>query len=31
VDYFLEHFIPAFEKTLDELGTMDYSEPAIPR
>lgn len=27
VDYFLEHFIPSFEKTLDELGTMDYREP----
>ena len=23
VDYFLEHFIPAFELTLDELGTID--------
>ena len=23
VDYFLEHFIPAFEKNLDELGTID--------
>ena len=23
VDYFLEHFIPAFELNLDELGTMD--------
>ena len=22
VDYFIEHFIPAFEKTLDELGTI---------
>ena len=22
VDYFLEHFIPAFELTLDELGTI---------
>ena len=22
-DYFLEHFIPAFEKTLDELGSME--------
>lgn len=22
VDYFLEHFIPAYEKSLDELGTM---------
>ena len=29
VDYFLEHFIPAFEKTLDELGTMDYREPQL--
>jgi 5'-deoxynucleotidase len=29
VEYFLSHFIPAFEKTLDELGTMDYREPAI--
>lgn len=27
VDYFIEHFIPAFELTLDELGTMDYKEP----
>ena len=25
-NYFLEHFIPAFEYTLDELGTMDYQE-----
>jgi len=23
VDYFLEHFIPAFELTLDELGTLE--------
>ena len=23
VDYFLEHFIPAFELTLDELGTIE--------
>ena len=23
VDYFLEHFIPAFELTIDELGTID--------
>ncbi len=23
VDYFIEHFIPAFELTLDELGTID--------
>ncbi|MCD8116349.1 MAG: 5'-deoxynucleotidase [Oscillospiraceae bacterium] len=30
VDYFLEHFIPSFELTLDELGTMDYQEPALP-
>ena len=29
VDYFLENFIPAFEQTLDELGTMDYSEPNL--
>lgn len=28
VDYFLENFIPAFSKTLDELGTMEYTEPA---
>ena len=27
VDYFLDHFIPAFERTLDEQGTMDYNEP----
>ncbi len=27
VNYFLEHFIPAFERTLDEQGTMDYQEP----
>ncbi len=27
VDYFIDHFIPAFERTLDELGTMDYNEP----
>lgn len=26
-DYFIDHFIPAFELTLDELGTMDYTEP----
>ena len=26
-DYFIDHFIPAFERTLDELGTMDYNEP----
>ena len=30
VDYFLERFIPAFDRTLDELGTMDFSEPTIP-
>ena len=29
VDYFLEHFIPAFERTLDELGTMEYKEPKL--
>ncbi len=29
VDWFLEHFIPAFELTLDELGTMDYREPEL--
>ena len=29
VGYFLEHFIPAFERTLDELGTMDYREPEL--
>ena len=29
VDYFLEHFIPAFELTLDELGTMEYREPEL--
>ena len=29
VDYFLEHFIPAFERTLDELGTMEYTEPKM--
>lgn len=27
VNYFLNHFIPAFERTLDEQGTMDYNEP----
>ena len=27
VDYFLEHFILAFDRTLDELGTMEYTEP----
>lgn len=26
-DYFIDHFIPAFERTLDDLGTMDYNEP----
>ena len=26
-EYFIDHFIPAFERTLDELGTMDYNEP----
>ena len=30
VDYFLKVFIPAFEKTLDEQGTMDYAEPKKP-
>ena len=30
VDYFLERFIPAFDRTLDELGTMDFSEPTKP-
>ena len=29
VDYFLEHFIPSFERTLDELGTMEYTEPKL--
>ena len=29
VDYFIAHFIPALERTLDELGTMDYREPAL--
>ena len=29
VDYFLERFIPAFERTLDELGTMEYKEPKL--
>ena len=29
VDYFLARFIPAFERTLDELGTMEYSEPKL--
>ena len=23
VEYFIEHFIPAFEKTLDELGSIE--------
>lgn len=27
VDYFLKNFIPAFSSTLDELDTMEYSEP----
>ena len=27
VDFFLQHFIPAFDRTLDELGTMEYTEP----
>ena len=30
VEYFLKYFIPAFEKTLDEQGTMDYAEPKKP-
>lgn len=30
VEYFLEHFIPAFELTLDEQGTMEYQEPSLP-
>ena len=29
VDYFLENFIPAFERTLDELGTMEYTDPGL--
>ncbi len=29
VDYFLDRFIPAFERTLDELGTMEYKEPKL--
>ena len=29
VDYFLATFIPAFERTLDEQGTMDYREPKL--
>ena len=29
VDWFLERFIPAFERTLDDLGTMEYSEPKL--
>ena len=28
VEYFLQNFIPAFDRTLDELGTMEYTEPA---
>ena len=31
VDYFLEHFISAFELTLDEQGTMEYQEPKLPK
>ncbi len=27
VDYFLQNLIPAFDRTLDELGTMEYTEP----
>ena len=30
VDWFLDRFGPSFELTLDELGTMDYREPAKP-
>ena len=30
VEYFLTRFIPAFDSTLDELGTMDYREPKQP-
>ncbi len=30
VDYFLERFIPAFERTLDEQGAMNYREPERP-
>ena len=30
VEYFLTRFIPAFDSTLDELGTMDYREPRQP-
>ncbi len=30
VAYFLENFIPAFDRTLDELGTMEYKEPVRP-
>ena len=30
VEYFLKRFIPAFDRTLDELGTMDYREPQKP-
>ena len=29
VDYFLEHFIPAFGRTLDEQGTMEYKEAKL--
>ena len=29
VDYFLEWFIPAFERTLDEQGSMEYTEPNL--
>lgn len=29
VDYFLEKFIPAFERTLDDLGAMEYREPQL--
>lgn len=29
VEWFLERFIPAFERTLDELGTMDFQEPKL--
>lgn len=31
VDYFLEHFIPAFELNLDELVTIEYrTAPSLP-
>ena len=30
VDYFLDRFIPSFDRTLDELGTMEYKEPVQP-